>query len=67
MNCEKFMCLSPVERIELIGKIVHAIQSDDKLFAEGQKIVKRAETLGLFNGVTILPSIPEGNINSDLN
>lgn len=59
MNCKKYMELSPVERIELIGKIVHAIQSDDKLFAEGQKILRRAETLGIFEGVTILPPVEE--------
>lgn len=55
MICKLFDELSHPEKINLIGKVVHALQSDDLCFLEACQIVTHAQQKGLFNGVEILP------------
>tara|TARA_R110000868_G_scaffold400868_1_gene675601 strand:+ start:6454 stop:6651 length:198 start_codon:yes stop_codon:yes gene_type:complete len=59
--CDKYDSLSPIERLTLVGEIVHALQSSDEIFDDVQKIIKKAILQGLFIGTTILP--PENNTN----
>ncbi len=55
MNCDKYMALSPKERVEMIGQIVHAIQSSNEIFNRATLMIATAKQLGLFEGVVINP------------
>jgi hypothetical protein len=55
MICEEFEKLTPKEKTEFIGKVVHAIQSSTKLYLMGKEIIGLGEIQGLFEGVKILP------------
>lgn len=59
MLCEKYVRLLPVERVLLIGKLVHAMQSDNEFFDLSVRIVRAAKKKGLFEKVKILPSMEE--------
>ena len=56
MVCKEFDSLSPKEKTEYIGQVVHSIQSDSALFEIGKEIIRLGEIKGLFEGVTILPT-----------
>lgn len=56
MICTKFEELTHKEKIELIGKVVHSIQSDNQLFIIGQAIIRQAEERGVLDDVIILPN-----------
>ncbi len=56
MLCEQYQQLSPVEQIVMIGKIVHALQSDNKIFLNAKELIELADSYGLFENVTILPN-----------
>jgi hypothetical protein len=47
--------LTPFERVEFIGKLVHAAQSNAASFYAAKEIIKNAEEDGVLDGVTILP------------
>lgn len=64
MLCENYSRLNPVERIQLIGKLVHAVQNDNFFFDEAVNIIDSAEKSGLFENVKINPSNEEGNSDS---
>jgi len=55
MNCENYLMLSNKEKMEMVGKIVHALQSDSETFNKVEMLIKKAERKGLFEGVTINP------------
>ncbi len=55
MICENYGNLIPVERVEFIGKLAHAAMSSNSIFDSAKKLIEDAESLGLFNGVKILP------------
>lgn len=55
MNCPEFQELTPRERTEYIGKLLHAAMSDSKLFERGHLIIDAAEKKGLFTNVKINP------------
>lgn len=55
MLCESFDILSHKEKIEYFGKLLHAVQSSDKLFVLGQSIIRQAEEWGVLDDVVILP------------
>lgn len=55
MNCPEYQILTPKEKTEMIGKLLHAIQSDSTLFLEGSKLIKKAEKKGIFDGIIINP------------
>ena len=50
------MALSPQEKIEMTGKIIHGMQCDPDIFDEVKQLIWVAETKGLYKGVTINPS-----------
>jgi len=55
MNCHEFTNLLPKEKTEYIGSLIHACQSDSKLYEMGLRIIKQATKKGLFEGVSIHP------------
>jgi len=55
MICEKFNELSINEKIQYIGKLVHAVENDNFLFEAGNEIIWLANEKGIFKGITILP------------
>jgi hypothetical protein len=60
MNCKNFQDLTIIEKTELIGKVVHVIQNDEKFFGLAKLMIADAEKEGLFKDVKILPeSTPE--------
>ncbi len=59
-NCSEYMELSPKEKIELTGKMIHAMQSSSSILASCRSIIEIAEAEGLFEGVTINPSEANG-------
>ena len=59
MLCEKYNRLLPIERVMLIGELVHAMQSDNQFFEMSLKIIKTAKRKGLFDNVKILPGLDE--------
>jgi hypothetical protein len=61
--CKSYNDLSHFDKIQFVGEILHACQSDDYLFKLGTDIIKTAKDIGLFNGVVILPELPEQNEN----
>jgi hypothetical protein len=61
MICEEFEKLTPKEKTEFIGQVVHSIQSDSALYCMGQEIIRLGQIKGLFEGVTILPNDIETN------
>lgn len=68
MLCKKYDELSHFDKVTFIGELIHACQSDDSFFKQGEDIIKNAKQMGLFNGVVILPdhikSADESNNNS---
>lgn len=59
MICEQFNDLTHREKIEYIGKLLHGVQSCDKLFIIGQAIIKQAEERGILTDVIINPDTNE--------
>jgi hypothetical protein len=55
MLCNKYEKLSHYERIVYIGELLHACQSVDYFFEQGEDIIKNAKRTGVFEGVIILP------------
>lgn len=55
MICQKYQELNPIERVRLIGKIVHALQSNNIIFSCVVEMVEVAEKHGIFDNVKILP------------
>lgn len=61
MICAEFDQLSPQEKTEYIGKLVHAVQSDSHFFKLGTLLIRDAKKEGLFDNVIINPSTKETN------
>lgn len=59
MVCPSFDQLTPKEKTEYIGALVHSVQSNDNFFWVGKEIIEQATSLGLFEGVKILHNNPE--------
>ena len=59
--CEKYDSLTPVQRITMVGEVVHAIQTSDKIFEMAEDLIKLAMLQGAFDGVTFLPTEKETN------
>lgn len=55
MLCKKYDELSHFDKVTFIGELIHACQSDDSFFEQGEAIIHNAKQMGLFNGVVILP------------
>jgi hypothetical protein len=65
MLCKKYDELSYFDKVTYIGELLHACQSDDLLFDEGNILITKAKSMGLFNGVVILPDHIKTENNSD--
>ncbi len=61
-NCDNYQQLTPKERTEYIGSLIHACISDERLFRTGEKLIKEAQKKGLFDGVVINPTTEPNNI-----
>jgi hypothetical protein len=61
--CKSYNELSHFDKIQYVGEILHACQSDEYFFKLGEDIIKSAKDTGLFNGVVILPELPQQNEN----
>lgn len=60
--CTQYMELTPKERTEYIGKLLHSVQSSNELFMAGKRLIDKGERLGLYEGITINPApIQTGN------
>jgi hypothetical protein len=53
MVCNSFDKLTPKEKTEYIGALVHCVQSHDQLFKIGKEIIEIGKQVGLFEGVKI--------------
>jgi hypothetical protein len=61
--CKSYNELSHFDKIQYVGELLHACQSDEYFFKLGEDIIKSAKDTGLFNGVVILPELPQQNEN----
>lgn len=64
MNGIHYINLTPKEKSEFVGQLVHSCQSDVYLYSLGQEIIKLAKRRGLFKNVVINP---EQKTNEDEN
>lgn len=62
MNCDKYLSLTPIEKVKFLGELIHCVQSDDFLFEAAGEIIELAKQKGIFNGVKIVP-MPDKGIN----
>lgn len=66
--CESFEKLTPLERSNFVGAVVHLIQSDESYYLIGQRMIKSGNKKGLFIGVKINPQpIEQNNIDNPNN
>lgn len=59
MLCKSFTKLSIVEKIQFVGELFHAVQSDEDAFNQAKIIIKNGKDRGDFDGVKILPPFEE--------
>lgn len=52
-NHEKWMELTILEKIDLVGKVTHLLQNDEESYDAFKKWVNASELLGLFNEIKI--------------
>ena len=57
MICKNYEILSEVERIRLIGAVVHCIQNDNEFCETITNLLEDAKQNGILEGVKILPLI----------
>ena len=55
MLCTKYDELSHPEKVQFMGKLCHAAQSDNNLFEVAEELISLATKRGLFDSVIILP------------
>ncbi len=53
--CDKYFDLTPIERVSLVGELVHAIQSDNELFDMANDLIQLGILKGVFINTAILP------------
>lgn len=51
MICDKYDSLSHYDKVQFMGKLCHAAQTDDVLFTMAQELIKLGEQRGLFDKV----------------
>ncbi len=54
--CKEYEEMTPKERQEFIGKLVHLVQSNDVSFRMANFIIKTGTIRGYLDNVTILPA-----------
>lgn len=52
-NCKAYQKLTCIEKVELIGQLVHAVQNDDICFLTARGMISGAKTRGVFVNVKI--------------
>lgn len=60
-NCIQYQSLSPKEKIEFIGKLVHLVQNDETAFSRARGMILKGDVQGSFDDVVINPSTYEEN------
>lgn len=55
-NCKQYQSMTPHEKIEFIGKLVHLVTNDETSFSRAKGMVLRGDVQGLFDDVVINPS-----------
>ncbi len=55
MNCINYQTLTPKEKTDFIGKLLHAAQSDNGIFLSCEVLIQEAEQKGIYDGVIINP------------
>ena len=55
MDCPEYQRLLPKEKVEFVGMLLHACQSHSTFYEAAQKIIRRANKLGVYEGVAIQP------------
>jgi translation initiation factor IF-1 len=55
MNCKEYLELTPKERIEMIGSVVHLLQNDTASFYSVSVIINSGKKRSLFNNIKIMP------------
>jgi len=55
MLCKKYEELGHFDKVTYIGELLHAVQSDNDLYEQGLELIKKAKSMGFFDGVKILP------------
>lgn len=63
MLCPEYLKLTPKERRDFIGELVHCSQEDSELYELAREIIQIAYKRGLFDGVVINPISEPGNTN----
>jgi hypothetical protein len=61
--CDKYFNLTPIERVSLVGELVHSIQSDDELFSMAEDMIKLAMLKGIFRNTIVMPEPPKIDTN----
>lgn len=67
MLCKSFDELTIVEKVKLIGKLNHLVQTYEGAFIEAKSMIDKAEKEGLFEDVVILPEKTEDNEHTERN
>jgi hypothetical protein len=60
-NCKQYQSMTPHEKIEFIGKLVHLVTNDETSFSRAKGMILRGDVQGLFEDVIINPSTYEEN------
>jgi hypothetical protein len=60
-NCIQYQNLSPKEKIEFIGKLVHLVQNDETAFSRAVGMILKGDVQGAFDDVKINPAMYEEN------
>jgi len=60
-NHEKWMELTIVEKVALVGKVTHLLQNDLQSYEAFSKYVKLSEMAGLFDEIKINEPKPQEN------
>lgn len=55
MLCKKFRDLTPVEKVQFIGELNHAVMNSDILFEAAQVLISAAKERGILERVIINP------------
>lgn len=67
MNCQEYQKLTPLEKSNYVGSLIHACISDSKFYAIGEKLIQQAIKKGLFQNVVINPPSVAPELPNDKN
>lgn len=58
-NCVQYQSMTPKEKTEFIGKLVHLVQNDETSFSRARGMIIKGEEQGLLDDVVICPTYEE--------